>query len=72
MGKILLIVGILGMLLGGLAAVVSLMLPQFTRNVKMDEALIGVIAGAVVLAISLLPAAIGIVLLLVRRKGAAA
>ena len=61
MGKILLILGVLGVLLGGLVTVVSLLLPQMTRNVSMDEALIGVIAGAVVL-----------IMVLTRRKGNAA
>ena len=72
MGKILLILGVLGVLLGGLVTVVSLLLPQMTRNVSMDEALIGVIAGAAVLLISFVPAAVGLIMVLTRRKGNAA
>ncbi|HQU82485.1 MAG TPA: hypothetical protein PKY59_05145 [Pyrinomonadaceae bacterium] len=68
MGKIILILGILGILLGGAVAVVSLILPQMTRNISMSEASIGIIAGAVVLVLSIVPAVIGLILIIVKRK----
>lgn len=68
MGKAFLILGIMGILLGGAAAVISLLLPQMTRNVSNDEALIGVIGGAVVLVLSFVPAIIGLVIILMKRK----
>jgi hypothetical protein len=71
MGKILLILGVLGILLGGAAAIISLLLPQMTRNVSMSEAAIGIIAGAVVLVISFIPAIIGLIVILKKRKSAA-
>ena len=69
-GKILLILGILGILLGGLVAIGSLILPEMTRNVSMDEAMIGVIIGAVLLVLSFLPAILGIVLIIMKKKKA--
>ena len=68
MGKILLILGILGVVLGGGVALVSLLLPQMTRNVSMSEASIGIIAGAVVLVLSFVPAIIGLILVIVKRN----
>ena len=68
MGKVFLILGIAGILLGGAAAIVSLLLPQMTRNVSGDEAMIGVIAGAVVLVLSFVPAIIGAILLVMKRN----
>ena len=70
MGKVFLILGILGILLGGAAAIISLLLPQMTRNVKMDEALIGVAAGAGLLVISFVPAIIGLIIILAKRRKA--
>lgn len=68
MGKFFLILGIIGILLGGATAVISLILPQLTRNVSMSEASIGIIAGAVVLVLSLVPAVIGLILIIVKKN----
>lgn len=68
MGKVILILGILGILLGGGAALVSILLPSMTSNVSMDEAAIGIIAGAVVLVISFIMAVIGLVVVMSKRK----
>jgi len=68
MGKVILLLGILGILLGGSIAIVSLLLPQMTRNVSGDEALIGVIAGAVILILSFVPAIVGAILLVMKRN----
>jgi hypothetical protein len=70
-GKILLILGILGILLGGLVAVISLILPQMTRNVSMDEAIFGIAAGIIILAASILPAVLGVILMILKKKKAA-
>ena len=68
MGKIILIIGILGILLGGAVTFISLLLPQMTRNVSMSEASIGIIAGAIVLVVSLVPAIVGSIILLMKRR----
>ena len=68
MGKVILILGIIGILLGGGIAIVSLLLPQMTRNVSGDEAMIGVIAGAVILIVAFVPAIIGLILVIVKRN----
>lgn len=68
MGKVFLILGIIGILLGGAAAIISLILPQMTRNVSMSEASIGIIGGAVVLALSFVPAIIGLIIILMKRR----
>ena len=68
MGKIILILGILGILLGGAVALISLLLPQMTRNVSMSEASIGIIAGVVVLVIAFVPAIVGLIILMVKRN----
>ncbi len=68
MGKVFLILGILGILLGGAVAIISLLLPQMTRNVSPSEAAIGIIAGAAVLVISFVPAIVGLILLIMKRN----
>lgn len=68
MGKILLILGILGILLGGIITVVSLVLPQLTRNVSMSEASIGIIGGIVVVVLSFVPAILGVVIMVLKKK----
>ena len=68
MGKVFLILGILGLLLGGAVALISLILPQMTRNVSMSEASIGIVAGAVILLLSFIPAFLGLILIIVKRN----
>lgn len=68
MGKVFLILGILGILLGGGIALVSLLLPAMTRNVSASEASIGIIAGVLVLIVSFVPAVIGLILVIVKRN----
>lgn len=63
------IIGILGVLLGGAVLLISLLLPVLTDGrTSWDEALLGIIPGAVVLAISLVIFVGGLALVLVRRK----
>ena len=68
MGKVFLILGILGILLGGAVAVTSLLLPQMTSNISVSEASIGIVAGAGVLILSFVPAVLGLILIIVNRN----
>ena len=68
-GKIILILGILGTLLGGAVLLISLLLPVITDGrTGWDEAMVGIIPGAIVLAGSLMLAIIGLIVVLVKRK----
>lgn len=68
-GKIIMIVGILGVLLGGAVLLISLLLPVLTDGrTSWDEALLGVIPGAVVLIISFVIFAGGLIIVLMQRK----
>jgi hypothetical protein len=69
LGKIVLIIGILGVLLGGAVLLISLLLPVLTDGrTSWDEALLGIIPGAIVLTISFLIFAGGLIIVLVQRK----
>lgn len=68
-GKIIMIVGILGVLLGGAVFFISLLLPVVTDGrTSWDEAMFGIIPGAIVLAISFVIFAGGLIVVLVQRK----
>ena len=68
-GKIIMIVGILGVLLGGAVFFISLLLPVVTDGrTSWDEAMLGIIPGAVVLTISFVIFVGGLILVLVQRK----
>jgi hypothetical protein len=67
-GKILLILGILGIMLGGLVTIISLILPQMTPNVSMSEATVGIAAGIIILAFSFLPAILGVIIMILKKK----
>ena len=72
-GKIILVLGILGTLLGGAVLLISLLLPVITDGrTGWDEAMFGIIPGAIVLAGSLMLAIIGLIVVLMKRKKAAA
>jgi len=72
-GKIITIVGLLGVLLGGAVLLISLLLPVLTEGrTSWDEALLGIIPGAVVLAGSLVIFVGGLIFVLVQRKKKAA
>jgi len=69
MGKVVLILGILGILLGGSIFVISLLLPIITDGrTSWDEAMIGIIPGALILSLSFLLAIAGVIVILMRRK----
>ena len=68
-GKIIMTLGILGVLLGGAVLLISLLLPVLTEGrTSWEEALLGIIPGAVLLAISFIVFAFGLVIVLVQRK----
>ena len=69
MRKVPLILGILGVLLGGAILVVSLLLPTLTNGrTSWEEAMLGIIPGALILIVSFVLAVVGVVLLLLKRK----
>ena len=68
-GKLVMIIGILGVLLGGAVLLISLLLPVLTDGrTSWDEALLGIIPGAVVLTISFVIFAGGLIIVFVQRK----
>lgn len=68
-GKIIMIIGILGVLLGGAVLLISLLLPVVTDGrTSWDEALVGIIPGAIVLTISFGISITGLIVVLVQRK----
>ena len=68
-GKIIMILGTLGILLGAAVLLVSALLPILTDGrTSWDEALLGIIPGAVVLGGSFFVFAIGLIVMLVQRK----
>ena len=73
MGKVALILGVLGILLGGGVLLVSLLLPAMTNGrTSWEEAMFGIIPGALVLMGSFVLAIIGAVVLMMKKKKAAA
>ena len=71
--KIVLILGILGILLGGGILIVSALLPVITDGrTSWEEALLGIIPGAVVLIGSFILAVVGLILVLMKGKRASA
>ncbi|MBV8858853.1 MAG: hypothetical protein JOZ02_18120 [Acidobacteria bacterium] len=70
---IVLILGILGVLLGGGTLLVSLLLPTLTDGrTSWDEAMFGIIPGAIALVFSFIVAAAGLVMMLMGRRRRAA
>jgi hypothetical protein len=68
-GKIVMIVGLLGVLLGAAVLLISLLLPVMTDGrTSWDEALLGIIPGAFVLTISFIVFVAGLIIVLVQRK----
>jgi hypothetical protein len=70
LGKILLILGILGILLGGAVLLISALLPTLTDGrTNLDEALLGIIPGALLLFASFILAVVGLIVVIVKKKG---
>ena len=69
MAKIALILGIVGIVLGGGVFLVSAMLPLVTDGrTSWDEAMFGIIPGALLLMGSFVLALVGLILILMKRK----
>ena len=67
--KIALILGTAGVVLGGGVLLVSLMLPPLTNGrTSWEEAMFGIIPGALVLIGSFVLALVGLILILMKRK----
>jgi len=67
--KIIMILGLLGVLLGAAVLFISLLLPVLTNGrTSWDEALLGIIPGAVVLTISFIIFVAGLIVVLMQRK----
>jgi len=67
--KIIMILGLLGVLLGAAVLFISLLLPVLTDGrTSWDEALLGIIPGAVVLTISFIIFVAGLIVVLMQRK----
>ena len=61
--------GIVGMLLGGGTLVVSILLPSLTHGrTNWEEALWGIIPGALVLMLSFVLAVVGLIVIIVKRR----
>ncbi|HJQ34734.1 MAG TPA: hypothetical protein VJ866_21475 [Pyrinomonadaceae bacterium] len=68
-GLVALILGLLGVLLGGGTLLVSLLLPTLTDGrTSWDEAMFGIIPGALLLCISFVVALVGLVLMIMKRR----
>lgn len=68
-GKIIMVIGILGVLLGAAVLLISALLPVITEGrTSWDEALLGIIPGAIVLVISFVIFAGGLIVVLMQRK----
>jgi hypothetical protein len=71
-GLIILILGLIGAFLGGGTLLVSLLLPALTDGrTSWDEAMFGIIPGVIVLIFSFVIAVVGLVVMLMGRKGKA-
>lgn len=69
LGKIVLVLGILGILLGLAVTVISASLPILNEGrTSWEEALFGIVPGVVVLVFSFFIAVIGLVLVILARK----
>lgn len=69
MAKIALILGIVGIVLGGGVFIVSVLLPPLTNGrTSWEEAMLGIIPGALILMVSFVVAIVGVILLIMKRK----
>ena len=66
--KIVLVLGILGLLLGIAVTGISLALPFVSNGVSWDEAMLGIIPGALVLVVSFFIFVLGLIFVIKGRK----
>jgi hypothetical protein len=68
-GLSVLILGLIGVLLGGGVLLVSLLLPVLTDGrTSWDEAMLGIIPGALLLSLSFVVAAAGLIVMIMKRR----
>ena len=68
-GLVVFIVGLLGVLLGGGVLLVSLLLPVLTDGrTSWDEAMLGIIPGALLLSLSFVVAVAGLIVIIMKRR----
>jgi hypothetical protein len=64
-----LIIGVVGIVLGGGVFLVSVLLPPLTNGrTSWEEAMLGIIPGALILMVSFVVAIFGVVLLIMKKK----
>ena len=69
LGLVVLIFGVLGILLGGGTLLVSVLLPSLTSGrTSYEEAMLGIIPGALVLFLSFVIALVGLVVIILKRR----
>ena len=69
MAKVALIIGVVGIVLGGGVFLVSVLLPPLTNGrTSWEEAMLGIIPGALILMVSFVVAIFGVVLLIMKKK----
>ncbi|MCM3874190.1 MAG: hypothetical protein ND895_26170 [Pyrinomonadaceae bacterium] len=66
---VVLILGVLGMLIGGGVLLVSILLPVLTDGrTSWDEAMFGIIPGALLLSLSFIVAVVGLIVMILKRR----
>ena len=66
---VVLVLGVIGMLLGGGVLLVSVLLPTLTDGrTSFDEAMLGIIPGALLLLLSFIVAVVGLIVMILKRK----
>ncbi|MCM3869831.1 MAG: hypothetical protein ND895_03890 [Pyrinomonadaceae bacterium] len=66
---VVLILGVLGILIGGGVLLVSILLPVLTDGrTSWDEAMLGIIPGALLLSLSFIVAVVGLIVMIVNRR----
>ena len=66
---VVLVLGVIGMLLGGGVLLVSILLPTLTDGrTSLEEAMLGIIPGALVLLLSFIVAVVGLIVMILKRK----
>jgi ABC-type antimicrobial peptide transport system permease subunit len=68
MSKVALILGIIGIVIGGGVLLVSLILPMMSSHTSWDEAMLGIIPGALLLFLSFILAVVGLIFTLKKKK----
>ncbi len=69
MGKVALILGIIGIVIGGGVFLVSVLLPPLTNGrTSWEEAMFGIIPGALLLFFSLIVAVVGLIITIKKKK----